>query len=197
MADLQKKNKQFRPADNPVEQLKDEVLQVPKAILEEGLAQLGLKPQRAPMSGEIDLVKKTEKVNSSVDLKIKQLQTIASNEKMVFSAKQRQTETQIRQLLVSLSQEVKALQSQTAELSGDVKKMTVESIPVNPGLYHVNFLEFVIGTLKDLRKKVNESRIWLNMSFKKKQQKGYWAMYKKHGNKFAMSDERAVASAGG
>ncbi|MEK7566007.1 MAG: DUF5660 family protein, partial [Patescibacteria group bacterium] len=66
-----------------------------------------------------------------------------------------------------------------------------------PGVYYTNFFEWVLLTLRDMRKKVNESRQWLSTWTTKKKQKGYWTMFKKHGTSFAMSDERAIASANG
>lgn len=207
----QKKKKQYTAADNPIEQLKDtvagavnEVGQIPVGLVDEALSQIGLKPQRAPMSGEFDLVKKTEKTNTaidqkdrSIDAKIRQLQYVQRNEKEVFNQKQRQTENQIRQLLHELAVEVKKLEAQTSELTKDVRKVTVESLPTNPGAYHLNFIDAVMLMLRDLRKSVSESRQWLALSMKKKNQKGYWAMFKKHGTSFAMSEERAIASANG
>ena len=65
------------------------------------------------------------------------------------------------------------------------------------GIYHLNFFDQVLAMLKEIRKSVAHSREWLKISSKKKQQKGYWAMFKKHGTNFAMSDERAVASSNG
>lgn len=211
MAIDQKKKKQFVIADNPIEQLKDvgtgvvsELSEIPKGILDTALEQFGLKPQKQPLSGEINLAtgihKTTEKIDqqgASIDAKLRQLRAVQTQEKEIFSSKQKALEQQIGKVMQELQQEVVKLQKQTSELTGEVRAITVETIPVKPGAYHLNYFEFVISMLRDLRKRVSESRIWLQMWSKKKQQKGYWSMFKKHGTSFAMSEERAIASANG
>ncbi len=209
MAD--QKKKKFVTADNPIEQVKDfgvqavsEVASVPKAIFDEALGQIGLKPQRKPLMGEISVSTGVHKTNQEVDRKeanldrkIQQLQTVQRQEKEVFSAQKKAVESQVAKLLQELHAEVAKLETQTAKLTSEVRAATVEMVPPNPGAYHLNFFDWVIGTLRDLRKRVNDSRLWLNMWTTKKKQRGYWAMTKKHGQKFQMSDERSVATAAG
>lgn len=212
-----KKKKPFTPVDNPVEQLEQvkdlgagmvrEVSSIPNQILDTAFEQIGLKPQRKPLSGEIELstgahkvndqINKIEQKDSAVDGKLRQLQSVQRNEKEVFNSKQRVLESQISKLMQELQVEVVKLQQQTSQLSTDVKKVTVETRPSNAGLYHLNFFDQILLMLREIRKSVSESRMWLNMWTKKKKQKGYWSMFKKHGQNFAMSDERAIASANG
>lgn len=198
--------KKIVAADNPIEIVKDvgrTVGEVPKQILDTAMEQIGLKPQRKPMMGEISLLNNIHKTNqaieqkgASVDSKMRQLQYVQQKEREIYSAKQKAIETQVAKLMQELSAEVIKLEKQTAELTNEVRAVTVDVAPIKPGIYHLNFFEWVIGQIKDLRKKVNQSRLWLNVWSAKKQQKGYWAMYKKHGKKFAESDERAVAAGG-
>ncbi len=211
MAVDQKKKKPVTIVENPIEQLKDvgtgvvrEVKELPKGIFDTALEQIGLKPQKQALSGEIDLAsgvhKTTEKIDQkevSLDSKLRQLHAVQSQEKEVYSAKQKALEQQIGKIMQELQLEVKKLEQQTSELTGEVKAVTVETIPAKPGAYHLNYFEFVISMLRDLRKRVNESRMWLKLWANRKQQKGYWAMFKKHGTNFAMSEERAIASANG
>lgn len=209
MADLKKKK--FVAADNPIEQVKDfgiqavnEAASVPKAIFDEALNQIGLKPQKKPLRGEISLSTGVHKTNQEVDRKeanldrkMQQLHYVQNQEKEVFSAQKKAVESQVAKLLQELHAEVAKLEKQTSELTSEVRAATVEMVPPNAGTYHINFFDWVIGTLRDLRKRVNESRLWLNMWTAKKKQKGYWAMTKKHGQQFQMSDERSVATAAG
>ena len=130
-------------------------------------------------------------------LQIVRQPSLQAQEKEVYSSKQKALEGQIGKIMQELKVEVTKLQQQTSELTGEIKAITVDTIPVKPGAYHLNYFEWVISMLRDLRKRVNESRMWLQVWAKKKQQKGYWAMFKKHGTSFAMSDERAIASANG
>lgn len=197
------KKKSFVPADNPIEQIKDlsrgvaaDVTEVPAAILDTALEQIGLKTRKAPLSGEINL-KTGERKEVKLEAKLRQLQTVNRQEQEIFNQKKRGTETEIKRLMDQLSLEVKRLEVQTAELTSDIRKITVESVPENPGAYHLNFFDWVIETLRNLGKKVTQSRQWLTLWTTKKKQKGYWAMSKKHGQKFQFSDERSVATAAG
>ncbi len=206
MADVKKK-KVYYSNDNPIELGKSvagDIAEVPKAIFDTALEQIGLKPQKKPMAGEINLASGIHKTNQEIDTKsaqidrkLQQLQSVQKQEKEVYNLQHKAVQEQIHKLMQELSVEVKRLEAQTAELTADVKKITVESMPSNPSLYHLNFFDWVIGTLRDLRKRVSESRLWLNMWNQKKKQKGYWAMFKKHGTSFAMSDERSAASSAG
>ncbi len=205
------KAKKFVPADNPVEQITDlsrgvasEVASLPTGILDTALEQIGLKPQKQPLSGEIELASGVHKTNQNIErkdaqleAKLRQLQANQRNEKEVFNTKQKAVNEKVARLVQELAIEVKRLEQQTAELTSAIKKVTVETRPIKGGIYHLNFLHMVISMLKDLRKRVSESRQWLSLWSKKKQQKGYWQMFKKHGTSFAMSEERAIASANG
>lgn len=200
--------KPFQSTDNPIEQLKDvavgvasDVQEVPKQIFDEALMQIGIKA-RKPLSGEFNITtgahQSTETVvETSEGRKIQQLRYVQQQEKEVFNLQKKTDQAEIQRVMKELSAEITRLQSQTAQLTQEVKTMTVESAPARPGIYYTNFFEWVLLTLRDLRSKVNESRQWLVLWTTKKKQKGYWAMFKKHGTSFAMSDERAVASANG
>ncbi len=202
-----KKKKYSQATNNPAEILKEfggEVASVPKALLDEAFEQIGL---RKPLSGEFKLgggshanleqPKPAEQPQFSPESKIRQLQMVQRNEKEVFNLKQKTIDSQIAKLMQDLQVEVSKLQKQTSDLSGDIKKITVESRPAKGGIYYLNFFDMMITMLKELRQKVGESRLWLNKSAQKKKQKGYWQMFKKHGMNFAASDERAVASSNG
>lgn len=159
------------------------------------LEQVGFKERpKAPLAGEIDLAglanrleKKQEKIGNLLQQK----------EREIYNSKEKLIQSQVANLMKELAVEVTRLQQQTAELTQEVRAATVEVLPVKPGAYHLNFFDWVIGTLRDLRKRVNESRLWLNMWTQKKRQRGYWQQFAKHGLKFAMSDERSVATAAG
>lgn len=159
------------------------------------LEQVGFKEHRkTPLTGEIDLMglanrqeKKLQKIGNLLQQK----------EQEIYNSKEKLVQSQVANLMKELAVEVTRLQQQTAELTAEVHAATVETLPAKPGVYHLNFFDWVIGTLRDLRKRVNESRLWLNMWTQKKRQKGYWQQFSKHGLKFAMSDERSVATAAG
>lgn len=197
-----KQQKKFVPTDNPAEILKDtarEVVAVPKAIFDEALTQIGLKPRRQPLMGEINLLNRRHQNGAETarsvrpEIKLNQFRAIKAQEKEVFNARQRAIQEQVVKLMQELHAEVVRLQQQTAQLTQETKAVTLEMAPPKAGIYHINFMDWVIKTLRDLRKTVTESRMWLHMWTQKKRQKSFWAMAKKHGQKFMFSDERAVA----
>lgn len=197
-----KKKKQIVAFDNPVEQVKDlvgnvvsEVTDVPTQILDQALIDIGLKQRTKPLSGEIDLEKGEHRVLNERGMS--QLRLVQRQEHEVFNAKQRAEQNQIKELKEQISAEVRNLQKRTSELSSEMKNITVESAPLQAGDYYKNFFQWILKSLRDLNKRVGESRMWMEMWTQKKRQRGYWNMFKKHGTGFAMSDERAIASAGG
>ena len=104
---------------------------------------------------------------------------------------------EIRQLISDIRREIMALEREHKGMLSDAAKITVEALPEKPGIYHIRFLEWVLRTIRDLRKKVSESATWFSMLSGKRGKMGYWGMFKKHGTNFAMSNERAIATQAG
>ncbi|MBI2404880.1 hypothetical protein HYV22_01725 [Candidatus Gottesmanbacteria bacterium] len=98
--------------------------------------------------------------------------------------------------LAAVRQELKALSDSIKAFHQEVQK-AVSDVPVNPGVYHVNFLERLRSILKILREQIEDSRTWLTLSTNRKQKKMYWGLYKKHGTKFGLSSERTLATQAG
>lgn len=208
------KKKTYPVSENPVEQLKDtavgavrEIGQVPKDLFSEALSQIGLKSPRKPMSGEFNLkdgssqnpaqVERTDKKDVSLEAKMRQLQYLQRNEKEVFNKSSRQEEARIAELKAEIVKEAKKLEQQTTELNKEIKQMSVDSKKAEKGLYYTNLYLMILAMIRDMGKKVGESRMWLSISMNKKKQKGYWAQFKKKGTSFAMSEERSIATANG
>lgn len=118
--------------------------------------------------------------------------------KTIWTFQQEQETRTIRSLIEQLKQEVKLLkqadQSFMSEVK-DIEKFTLESLPSQPGIYHVRFLELLISILKTLRSKINESRTWLLafQSKKKKRGSAFSTMSKKKGTQFSLSQELSNA----
>lgn len=108
---------------------------------------------------------------------------------VVFSKQEQQTMKEIE----AIRQELVLLVNTIKEVDFEVKKAVLE-IPVNPGIYHVRFLERIRKLLKLVREKLEDSRCWLKLSTTRKRQKGYWGMYKKKGTSFGLSGERVVST---
>ncbi len=104
--------------------------------------------------------------------------------------------TRVREQLTAVRQELKALSESIKNFHQDIQK-AINEVPVNPGIYHVNFLERLRSILKILREQIDDSRTWLTLSTNRKQKKQYWGMYKKHGTQFGLSSERTIATQAG
>lgn len=119
----------------------------------------------------------------------------------LFSFQERQenihTRDEIKILLKEIKREILALEKQQKGLLNDAAKITLESMPDKPGVYHVRFLEWILKTIRDLRIKVSESAEWFSMVVGKRKKMGYWGMAKKHGTSFSMNNERTVATQSG
>ena len=108
----------------------------------------------------------------------------------VFSREQEQVEQKIKEIqeeLIKLAEEIVMLGSQ-------IDRAIHENI-VEPGTYHLNFLDSLKKYLIQLRKKTAESRDWLAVSQQRKQdQNHYWGAVKKSGTSFMLSNERTTAT---
>lgn len=174
-------------------------------IAKSALESLGLVPrkQRAP-SGEIDLsggVQSLELQLKKAETQVKRLehqfhQKVVLESKEIYN-RQNQAEAQkIAELVTLLRQEAKGIQNQAASLNGELGLVSTEQITAKPGTYHVNFFRWVLQMLKDIKADIIKSRTWLSAFNSKKNKKGYWGMFKKHGTSFSMSAERNVATGG-
>lgn len=108
---------------------------------------------------------------------------------------QRISEEQARtkQQLDSLRAELIMLAKSVGKLNLEVEK-AVKEVPVDPGVYHVNFLDRLKQVIQLIRKRVDDSNEWLQLSKSRKKQQGYWGKYKKHGTKFGLSADRTPAT---
>jgi hypothetical protein len=101
---------------------------------------------------------------------------------------------QIKELTEQIKKEIELLQMADSALMAEIKdiqKMTVDSLPENPGIYHVRFMEILIGILKTIRAKVGESKTWLQAMMTKKKKRGslFATLSKKKGTQYSLSTE--------
>ncbi|MCL5676217.1 MAG: DUF5660 domain-containing protein [Patescibacteria group bacterium] len=194
-----KKRKRIVPAlDNPIEAVRDvaasmahDAASVPSDLAENAFRQIFGTPAKNG-SGELNENQtlefdEIEKRNEILSFQ-KQRQTI---EKDVFSYQENEA---LKKEIESLLKELKLLANSTKELTKEIESAAMEEMPVNPGTYHVNFIEWLISMVKSLRERVEDSQTWLGVFTSKKKQKGYWSMFKKHGTSFGLSNERVVAT---
>ena len=101
---------------------------------------------------------------------------------------------EIRQITEVIRQEIAAIKKADSALINEVKdieKLSLESLPDAPGLYHVRFMEIVLTILRNLRAKIGESRTWLQAMVSKRKKRGslFAALTKKKGTQYSMSQE--------
>lgn len=107
-----------------------------------------------------------------------------------------QEEPHLKEQIQAIQAELKALAASIKNLNTDVARAVTE-VPVDPGIYHKNFFDRIRSTLRLLREQIDDSRTWMNLYSNRKQKKGYWGSYKKHGTSFGLSNERTLATQSG
>jgi len=114
-------------------------------------------------------------------------------EKLVFSKTDQEAKLQVK----ALQAELKKLAASTKKLTKEVT-IAISQEPVNPGVYHVNYLERLRGWLVLLKKRIDESATWLaEFNQRSKKRHYYWNQVKKSGTKFMLSQERYMATQAG
>ncbi len=140
---------------------------------------------------EIDLFKKEEWAR--VEPGISYNDTYKS-EILHFGERAKSRETgEIRAKMEEIQLELVQLSKSSQELKVAFKDVSVQTLPANPGKYHLNFFEWVLATIRSARVRIEESASWLGVASGKKSKKDYWSLSKKHGTSYMLSGERAVA----
>ena len=180
----------IKPAEDliraPISQLnKDLIQKTPQTIKEQIFGK---------MSGELKPGESVD-INAQQKEKSKQPQidrSLLNEEK----ARVQQRTNELRMQIKALMDEVKALADSTADLGNELKIAAMQA-PVDPGVYHVQFLEKLISFIKSFRKKIESASVWLHTANQRAQKKNYWSMYKKHGAKFLLSGEHYLTRSAG
>lgn len=156
--------------------------------------------QTAPSSGELqpdrpfnfeDYLKSQERQTSQREYQ--RFEQRLREEKMVFHRKQEEAKLEIK----VVQQELKKLADATQGLSQEVKKATL-TMNVAPGTYHDNFFDHIRRVIELARKKISESKTWLEtFNHRARRRSHYWFSVKKSGTKFMLSQERYMATQAG
>lgn len=104
----------------------------------------------------------------------------------------------IKELMETIRQEIQLIKQTNKDLLTEVKdieRITMETVSEKPGLYHVRFLEIIFSTLRNLRKKIGESKTWLEALMTKKKKRGslFAVRSKKSGTLYSLSQELQTA----
>lgn len=114
-------------------------------------------------------------------------------ERLVFSEAEQQVKLQIR----AIQEELKRLALSTKDLAKEVEIAAIQA-PVDPGVYHLNFLEKIRRQIILFKKRIEESATWLGeFNHRAKKRGHYWTQFKKHGTKFLLSQERYMSTQAG
>jgi hypothetical protein len=106
-------------------------------------------------------------------------------------------EEEVKKQIKDLQEQLKALAKDLAGLSQSMSN-AIEAEVAAPGTYHLNFFEKLKQVIMLMRKQVQESQSWMEMSYaRKKAQNSYWTGFKKSGTKFSLSSERYMATSSG
>lgn len=125
--------------------------------------------------------------------KLRQTEAVKRDERVIFTRKERETQTQVK----SLQDEIVKLAKATGEIAREtqIAAMNVQSAP---GTYHINFFERLIIIVRNLRGQLQDSSFWLSSWNKKAQKKNtYWKSFKKSGSSFLLHHDRNVATQAG
>lgn len=116
--------------------------------------------------------------------------SLRKQEKLVWSQQEQQTKMQISAIL----QELKKLALATKNLAKQVD-VAASQVPVEPGIYHINFFEKLKETIILFKKRIEESATWLSACNQRaKKRSHYWGQVHKSGTKFMLSQERYTAT---
>lgn len=114
-------------------------------------------------------------------------------EKLIFTRKEQEVRLQIK----ALQGELGKLAASTEGLAQEVKLATIQAT-VEPGVYHLTFLQRLKELIQLFRKRIEESRSWLALANRRaKKRSFYWAQAKKSGTKFMLSQERYMSTQAG
>jgi hypothetical protein len=119
-----------------------------------------------------------------------------SGEKLVFHRKEEEAKQQVE----LIKTEIKKLIVETGQMSVELQQaeQTVMTTTVEPGTYHLNFFDRIRRLIALARKRISESRNWLELFNSRQQQRSYyWGQVQKSGTKFMLSHERYMATQAG
>lgn len=105
----------------------------------------------------------------------------------------RQQESLVAQKIEEIRIELKSLIA-TMKMVDKEMALAVDEKIVDPGLYHLTFLDRLKTMLKVMRKNMQDSASWLSVMRSRKKERKYWSMYKKKGTEWGLNNERSLAT---
>lgn len=106
----------------------------------------------------------------------------------------RKQEANLEAKIEEITIELKKLSESSKQLQVEFKDISVATLPVKPGKYHLNFFEWMLATIQNARMRIEDSASWVGVVSGKKSKKDYWTLAKSHGTSFMLSGERVAAT---
>lgn len=159
---------------------------------------------RAPVSA---LPSKDQGLFTKDQLKDEKEKEIRQQERFFFERKRKEErlvyshrEQEVAREIAEIQNELKRIADQieaVGDLSQDLKTAVVQPT-VEPGVYHLGFFQRIKSLLVLARKKVQESKTWLQLYMQRHKRKShYWFMVGKKGTSYMLSPERYMATQAG
>lgn len=101
---------------------------------------------------------------------------------------------QLQERIQEIMKELTKLISTSAILQAEFVEVSVEQVPQKAGKYHLNFFEWLLTVIKNMRLKAEDAGAWLSVMKSKKSQRKYGNMAKKHGTSYTLANERTPAT---
>lgn len=201
MADNKKKNQTSITRQNVLESLKDlgtgasvQAKDLIKDTSEDFFRELlGLTLPSIRRSGELSQGQTLQMsdVFSGKEEKMQADKKQVSMEKHLVNEEKRASQEKSSELKVQLQavmQEVRKVAESTEGLAEATKAAAI-SVPIEPGIYHINFFTNLLEFLQSFRKRIDLAATWLTSSNKRAEKKNYWAQYHKKGTSFLLNPE--------
>lgn len=139
---------------------------------------------------EIDLSGASEKVHTVTEAGHEFVREITHAGERAQTEESQENQIKIQEILI----EIEKLSESSEELKQKVEVISIQQTGENQGVYHVNFLEFMLSKIHDLRVNAEDSLAWFGALGNKKKARQYNSMAKTHGTSFTLSNERQVAT---
>ena len=193
-----KKKQISRQTVDSIEAIKDIPNEVKKTVTEAGKGVvtdlweqiLGSNEKPQPTQKRGDLKQGEELVLQRVEPAIDYAREIMQGERNIRAKESHEVKIRIQEIQI----ELKKITKTSRELEVEFKDVVMETLPVNPGKFHLNFFEWVLSQLRRARMRIEDSAHWTSVLKSKKSQRQYWSLFKKHGTSFGLSGERIVAT---
>lgn len=116
----------------------------------------------------------------------------SSENKVLFSY----ADESLRKEVDGVRQELQMLVATMGKVEEQIEQAMMDNI-VDGGVYHLNYFHKLKEWIKFMRKSLEDSSSWLQMSGGRKSKGYFWGQVGKSGNKYSMSSERNVQMGAG